>query len=515
MLLAFPKGNEQARRGVKVAKEAILVIHGIGQQDPYETLDQFARGLVDQLQATPPQPLLISHEGWNEVAIRLDLTKKPTTRGISILDLYEFYWAPYTEGKITFLQTLNWLRRTVLSPLRHLASAYALYDQPDRPGRPRGAFLREILRILFLFLPVAAATWLLGYLIARSDRLQMDLSRLADIWRRSDLSHQIGLVALVVLAILIVTMINALRELRGEQQVVKAQGTSSFEQTARKRWARYAWITLGTSIPLVAILGWWLRFDLAQYWQAIRKHVLPVGAPAILVRWLKGLIVGYVGDIAVYANADVKASSYEARSKILKEVRKAILRLIRSPEGYERIVLAGHSLGSVIAYDVLNRLLDEVRAPYGTNSQGMLGASATVTAHELARLQGLVTFGSPLDKFYYFFRTEVPAEQAVRAQILSFMHGFRRAPSGRTYGIYQFPRYAIPDPSPDFTWINIWADADPVSGYLDFYQVAGPGRPNPGANQIERDYPWYLWGYAHVMYWSDRKFYELVANHLL
>ncbi len=36
--------------GSSMHKTAILVIHGIGQQDPYETNDHFARGLVDHFE---------------------------------------------------------------------------------------------------------------------------------------------------------------------------------------------------------------------------------------------------------------------------------------------------------------------------------------------------------------------------------------------------------------------------------------------------------------------------------
>jgi len=207
-------------------KAAILVIHGMGQQDPYETMDHFARGLVDHFERTNHQrpriePLLINHEGWSEAAIRLDLNGKSTALGSKVLDLYEFYWAPYTEGKITYLQTLNWLRLTVLTPLRYLASAYALFDQRGWPGQPGAAFLREVLRILFLFLPVAAVTYLIWYFIAKADRLQPTLSELTGIWRNSNLLHQFGLVVLIGVGVLVVTMINALRQLRAERRLAR------------------------------------------------------------------------------------------------------------------------------------------------------------------------------------------------------------------------------------------------------------------------------------------------------
>lgn len=511
-----------AEKSPGTGKTAILVIHGIGQQDPYETLDQFARGLVDHFRdpqgpaerQPAVEPLLIIHEGWNEVAVRLTLRGGATRLGYRTIDLYEFYWAPYTEGKISYLQTLNWLRRTVLTPLRYLASAHALFDRPDRRGKPGAAFLREVLRILFLFLPVAGLTYLLGYLVAKADRIWPTLSGLAGIWRTHDFWHQCGLVVLAGLGILVGTMIRAMWNLRAEKRLSRRERVRSLSEEAIRRWMRYAWITLALSTAASALLAVWLWSELLLYWDRIvRWHSVLALVVVILGQGLRKILVGYVGDIAVYVNADAKAASYEARSRILKEAREAVLRLLRSPEGYERIVLAGHSLGSVISYDLLNRLLDEVRAPYGIGPQGKL--AGRLDAKELEKVRGLVTFGSPLDKIYYFFRTEVPAQQAIRAQILSFMHGFRRASSGRAYGDFQFPRYRIPDPSPEFKWINVWAAADPVSGHLDFYEVAGPGDRNPPGNQFQQPYSWSRWGLAHMMYWSDPGFYALVAENLL
>lgn len=506
----------------KTGKTAILVIHGIGQQDPYETLDHFARGLADHFHVpqAPPhvqpllEPLLISHEGWNEVALRLTLRDGATRLGCRTLDLYEFYWAPYTEGKISYLQTLKWLRRTVLTPLRYLASAYVLFDRPEGEGKAGAAFFREVFRILFLFLPVAALTFLLGYLIAMADRIQPTLSGLAGIWRTHDFWRQAGLVAWVGSGILAATMIRTIWVLRAEERLSRRERVRSLSAGAIRRWMRYAWVMLAVSTAAFLSLTWWLRSDLLLYWkQIVRWHSVLALVVVVTGQGLRRILVGYVGDIAVYVNADAKAASYEARSKILKEAREAVLRLLRSPEEYERIVLAGHSLGSVISYDLLNRLLNEVRASYTTGPKGM--SPEKLGAKELEKIRGLLTFGSPLDKIYYFFRTEVPAQQPIRAQILSFMHGFRRAPSGRSYGDYEFPRYEIPEPSRDFKWINIWAPADPVSGRLDFYQVADRGNPDPTANQFQRPYPWYRWGYAHVMYWSDPGFYALVAEGLL
>ncbi|MCG8454819.1 MAG: hypothetical protein MI919_00950, partial [Holophagales bacterium] len=44
-LAKFSRPAEQTEPGGEGGRTAILVIHGIGQQNPLETLDQFARGL--------------------------------------------------------------------------------------------------------------------------------------------------------------------------------------------------------------------------------------------------------------------------------------------------------------------------------------------------------------------------------------------------------------------------------------------------------------------------------------
>jgi hypothetical protein len=132
-------------------------------------------------------------------------------------------------------------------------------------------------------------------------------------------------------------------------------------------------------------------------------------------------------------------------------------------------------------------------------------------------LSGLVTFGSPLDKIFYFLREHVKPEQAIRAQILSFLHSVMRGRSGREYGDLQFtyseadPPGAEPSAFPslaeDFRWLNVWSPMDPVSGRLKFYRLADRDRLCRGY------FP--RWGVAHLAYWTDRKFYEFVAQRLL
>jgi hypothetical protein len=69
---------------------------------------------------------------------------------------------------------------------------------------------------------------------------------------------------------------------------------------------------------------------------------------------VSGLVVNYVGDAARYLNP--RPPNIKMRRKI-RQKGVELLRNLHDPKyGYDRIVIAGHSLGSVIAYDIIRHL---------------------------------------------------------------------------------------------------------------------------------------------------------------
>src|SRR5690606_28997096 len=89
----------------------------------------------------------------------------------------------------------------------------------------------------------------------------------------------------------------------------------------------------------------------------------------------------------------------ELRSAIRKRVvgtAKAIYAVKRADGSfmYDSVAIVGHSLGSVIAYDCLNRLLND--DALGANEHGE-------ALDVVGRTNLLLTFGSPLDKIAYVF----------------------------------------------------------------------------------------------------------------
>lgn len=100
-------------------RAAILVIHGIGEQRPFEALDAFVRGVSAQLDVQPGQleHRLIRRGQGTESAVRIPLRQPLPRSGAQVLDVYEYYWADKMEGRIGLWPVLSWLARTALTPL--------------------------------------------------------------------------------------------------------------------------------------------------------------------------------------------------------------------------------------------------------------------------------------------------------------------------------------------------------------------------------------------------------------
>jgi hypothetical protein len=166
---------------------------------------------------------------------------------------------------------------------------------------------------------------------------------------------------------------------------------------------------------------------------------------------LTGPLVDFMGDVTLYTTTDTCSQYYEVRRKILEGAVEKARRLLVDDD-YDEVLLLGHSLGSVIAYDVVDRLNKETNVEPGF-----------VPSSE--KLKGLITFGSPLDKIAFFFDEKIPREQRVRRDLVSQLHSFRRR-----YVSEEVLENDIDQNMGNVAWINFWIKQDPVCGSLDVYQ---------------------------------------------
>ena len=512
---------------LRSARQALLIIHGIGEQDPYETLDSFARGVFTHLTRSRGLnaklcPIEIAHEDWVQVGMRIgffaphrsappcpekdappDRPQNPSDQPAAYVDLFEYYWAPLTEDKLNAVDTLKWVLQTDFTPLKYFADN--LQEMIGAYGMKMRHALREVLaiygrelaRVFFLYSALAVGVLMLLAWIAKPHDWGAALANLTAAFKPY-LRFEHAVILLCYAAFLLMAWFG----LQSLFEIHRQSGTS-IEQTAERVWFALDAIVAAAFLALALWLD--LRpgnHALAHAVAIIRQKQIwePLGGAAI-AGIVSYALTAYVADVAVYVNTDAKSEDYAAHSAILKG-STAALKMLLASGSYDRVILAGHSLGSVIAYDTINGLLAERNAQPG---QPWDTPVPYLSLDQLQKLKGLVTFGSPLDKVFYFFRQHVKRDQAIRAQILSMLYSFRRAPSGRTYGQFEY-NYAFRqlDGDDPLVWLNAWASMDPVSGELKFYLP-----------DDQREFPYALPVLAHLSYWGDPNFYEYFCGRLL
>jgi len=372
-------------------RTAFVVIHGIGEQNPFETLDGFGRGLLGLFESKGID-FRLAHQlrrhplGWTESCLRI-----APKQGKSLIDLHEVYWAYLTENQISTSEVRRWLEKTLAGTKQFFTENQELiekYEEADQVEQ-----LRKLNRKLLLAATLyPVASFLLG-------------------------------------------MVSPLQKFGG------------------------------------------------QWFEAIEKG---------LGRLVSPFLTGYLGDLAIYTTTDRKSKFFNLRQKILADSLEMLKLVLNDPE-IERVILCGHSLGSVIAYDSLNRLQIEASLP-------------DAEPLPLEKLAGLVTFGSPLDKIAYFFREHAGEKEDLRRTILGQLHSFKSKQLD-----FKEPKYEMADPVKpvlqDLPWMNFWDRQDPVSGKLHLYRIAPQDNVELKMGEA--------WGKAHLGYWGFGGVYEDVGKRFL
>lgn len=378
-------------------RTAFLVIHGIGEQNPFETLDAFVSNFLNVLiKKNHGKTISIKHkikqrDGWVENYV--SLVKED--REDCPIDFYEYYWAYRMERKIAFKEIIDWLIKTS-------DGARKFYDENEE--------------------------------------------------------------------------ITKEYERKGESAFKKGK--------LKSRW-------------YLKHLGWFLRLSTSSiiskvvskipYIGSIVKFLSPIAK--LFISKAKKLFVDYIGDVAIYTTTDVKSKHYDIRKTILDDSVDEVKALIND-KNYDEIVLVGHSLGSVIAFDTLNRV------NHAMNTDGKIKDLA-------GKIKGLVTFGSPLDKIAFFFREHTKEEQYIRRQILAHFHGFKSLNLN-----LQENEMKVENPIKPYLdhvrWVNFWDPKDPVCGQLDFYKDV----KNVQCDMGEK------YGLSHTKYWSYEKMYVDICDQL-
>lgn len=203
---------------------------------------------------------------------------------------------------------------------------------------------------------------------------------------------------------------------------------------------------------------------------------------------VRTLLIQYAGDVAAYVTPHKLDRFYELRTKIKETVYQQARAVFaaRDPAGafvYDRLAIVGHSLGSAVVYDVLNRLIEEDELA-GTQVPPANPAQAPPQPLDvLDRTKLLLTFGSPLDKFAFFFTLQGKETTDVREALAAEVQ-----PLIRDLGFRTFP------------WINIHSPWDVISGPLTLYDLPNRTYPQHVIDEVDEEATTFF--AAHTEYWK-------------
>ncbi|HEV2854532.1 MAG TPA: hypothetical protein VHC97_17185 [Thermoanaerobaculia bacterium] len=570
-------------------KIAVLAIHGMGQQIPFETVDQVQRNFcaaASRKGKKLPKPSARIAKVGGEVLRRAEIPiSAHENEDAPEVHFYEAYWAPLTEGRVGLRDVISFLRAGGSNGLKHSSglslSNHFLFGQmfpfprsirraaglalsllavislvilnaillavaagtnwlPSPPGWFKGEFLQDDMT------GVASLVCLFGAALGACLFLAMtrrDLAPKGGLWRlpasQRFLLNSLFYLTLVVLIISAVAMVWLVR------QHTRASSDVSFLNPRLggdlKAWQLATVVTAATVlIALIALAGVLVKMILGKVLAPVARLVVtlcfflvsaaaavaggyllalilganvpsfsPTALPAPLAwifsnrrLWVWTVLIGlsatarsflvqYLGDVALYVSPHKLDRFNETRDRIREEVFKTACALYaaRTQDGkpeYDQVALVGHSLGSVVAYDTLNYLINKDLLsddPLGVNTRTCL----------------LLTFGSPLDKIAYLFQIQGTRTSDTREALANAAQ-----PLVRSYDYRKFK------------WINVFSKDDIISGSLEFFDDEKSG----GDYRVKNEEDPYssIPLVAHTEYWRTSivwdHLYDEVVDHL-
>jgi hypothetical protein len=486
------------------SRVAVIVAHGMGQQVPYETIDGVAQATqrgAEEAGATIGSSVIrsvrLGTQNDNDIEtqlVRVECEVDDKQGSIYDVHIYEAYWAPLTEGKVTAADVVKFL---FSSGWNGIWNTTARTYRRWMFGRERqfalateGVVLAFIGIMLFLlalvFINAVLAASAASHAIGNDHPFPNGslLVRLTWDFVIVDLAVVLAGMGLVVgsVKLRLTGIIGSFFLALGAMGIVTS-AIFMLAHLANWGWAGHVvpggrWSDFVTYWPLTVLLLWAIELGIAH---TIREY-----------------LIQYVGDVAAYVAAHSASKFWEIRQQIWKAAMKVARAVYRARTAgrsddflYDKIVILGHSLGSVIGYDVLNGLLLEEQV-------------ADQDFRIVERTRMFLTFGSPLDKTAFLFRTLKDMRSEVREVAAAAVQ----------------PMIAHYENRPR-EWVNLWSRFDIISGHLDYYDPPNTENAKHKAHYAEAICdPRAVCNYAdpdahtplaaHVQYWEGR----LLAQHL-
>jgi len=485
--------------GIAPAKPrvAVFVAHGMGQQVPFETLDNIAEGLARA--AGRHSGTLVA--GIRARTVQIDDIKTQRTEfdmkdaaGADVeVHVYEAYWAPFTEGQINLRDVMSFLIRAGLNGLLNCGSTFQrwLFGGVVSFGKQKSSALM-LAATLAAVLSLAVLNAVIA--LAAGDRLLNPVlhGNNPTVIPPATFDALTSLTGAYLLGSLLVG--GVLGALYYGKRSIKSPSTNKSWQAvnACAEVLLWAWVpfTIATAVIAALLLGTHVFPPELLHCRWLSKVWILVWGALLVASWfIRGVLFQYMGDVAAHVSAHWLDRFNDLRRKI-KDAAFKQAKAVYSVPDYQRIAMVGHSLGSVITYDTLNALINE----------DVIGKAQDLAGNPLdvvRRTKLLLTFGSPLDKTAFIFATQWANTTATREALAASLQ-----PMITDYVPYR-----------NIKWINVHAPRDIVCAHLDFYD--DDNHANAAGRTVENvpDPDALIPLIAHVEYWQNETLFDkLYAN---
>lgn len=473
----------------------VVVIHGVTPQVRYGIQDFAAGNLCDALKADDHwgrrgawtfDPINVKDDGVvksgmpdptiSRVAcsptVEAQQDGKSATGDTPYFDVIEAYWSPLDKGRTNFSSVAAWILRSIFVPL-NTSAHYAA-----QAGKTLYDFTLVVGGIVLVLALIAGMLWsayrsLTLLMLAASTCTPKCESAWDLLTNLPQLPHVFTWWTLMVLAIAAIGAFLSTQALKATIAMVvqrDARKRHVGESANRELLIALVWIAgilllvASAMIPLNqngsagrALPGWFVLSALCFE-----------GARTLAQSW----IVNFFGDVQIYASRDENSDFYALRELILERVSGTIFNACakeaNAGNGYDRVYVLAHSLGSTIAMDALIRFSNACE-------------QAPALRSAFAKIRGFVTFGSPLEKTKYFFDVTDPSPSEAREQWDGDLYGTLFTPD---VGILEKPNGA----QQGIFWGNYWYFLDAIANAMESYRsYVSPGTPLSEANGRRAD----------------------------
>jgi len=313
-------------------KQAIVVIHGMGEQKPMGTLRSFVKTIWRKdpviAQGNCDNPAWIKPDARAGLQELRRITTGKNAAGVRS-DFYEFYWADLMQGT-TWQHLMSWIRGLLLrSPVTVPWDVFMIW------------LILWLIAIGAVFLSLSSVPDLTGT-IAEAVCEMGGESRLCQFSRSAD------------------QFLNSTEKLLAPYKLPALMAISTMGVLIVFPWQSLRHLRTWLTMPLLALIVATIYVAAVVVERTnMSGFIIALAGLALLNTFL----VPYFGDVARYVQA--KPENVERR-KAVRDRGLALFHNLHDCEDYDRIIVVSHSLGTMVAYDVLAILWTEY-GPSQTN----------------------------------------------------------------------------------------------------------------------------------------------------